>query len=350
MAKNKLSFINRIFFLLNNIFAIALVISFVIPILSPKKYGVFALLSLLTPILIIVNFVFVIYWILIGFKKQLILSFFVLILSLLFIPSVYKFYNNDADSNKNSINIMTYNVRKFNKYKWLKIENIESKISEFINEEKPDILALQEYKNLKNFKLEYPYYSNPLKNLYSDPVENKKYRISQVIFSKYPIINEGLIRHTKLLVCGMYVDIVKNKDTLRVYNFHLESLGIIPSEDYFGHKDSRKLIKRLSTSFKAQQRQIDSLNSHIKVCKHKVILLGDMNNTAYSWAYKNIKNDLQDSFLEAGKGFGKTYEFKKIPLRIDYIFADKDIKITNHKNFTEKYSDHYPISATLELK
>jgi len=349
MAKNKLSLINKIFFLLNNVLAIALVVSFFIPKLSPEKYGILSLLSLLTPALIILNFIFVIYWTLIGFKKQLILSFFVLLLSIIFIPPVYKFYNNDDASNKNSLSIMTYNVRKFNKYKWLKIENIDLKISQFINEEKPDILALQEYKNLKSFKLEYPYYSNPLKNLYSNQVENKKYRINQVIFSKYPIINEGLIRHTKFLVCGMYIDIVKKKDTLRVYNFHLESLGIIPSEDYFGHKDSEKLIKRLSSSFKNQQQQIDTLNNNIKNCKYKVILVGDLNNTAYSWAYKNIKNNLQDSFLEAGKGFGKTYEFKKLPLRIDYIFVDKSIRIINHKIFKQQYSDHYPISATVEF-
>ncbi len=349
MAKNKLSLLNRIFFLLNNVFAIALVISFFIPNLTPEKYGAFALLGLLTPVLIIINFIFIIYWTFIGFKKQLILSFVVLLLSYLFIPSIYKFYNNSSSDNQNSLRIMTYNVRKFNKYKWLKIEKIDSIIGDFVTKENPDIVVMQEYQNLKSFTLEYPYYSNPLKNLYSDPVENKKHRINQIIFSKYPIINEGLVRHTKLLVSTMYVDIVKNTDTLRIYNFHLESLGVIPGEDYFGHKDSEKLFKRLSSAFKQQQQQIDTLNTHIKLCKYKVIVAGDMNNTAYSWAYKNIKNDLQDSFLEAGKGFGKTYEFKKFPLRIDYIFVDKNIKITNHKNFKQKYSDHYPISATLEL-
>ena len=346
MAKNKLSLINKIFFLLNNVLAIALVVSFFIPKLSPEKYGILSLLSLLTPALIILNFLFVIYWTLIGFKKQLILSFFVLLLSLLFIPSVYKFYNNNTSSNKNSINIMTYNVRKFNKYKWLKIENIESKISELINEENPDIVALQEYKNLKSFKLEYPYSYNHINYNYY----KKTYSQSGLVtYSKYPIINKGYIQLTKFTTNIIYTDIIKKKDTVRVYNFHLKSLGVVPDEEYFGHKDSEKLIKRLSSSFKIQQQQIDTLNSHMNLCKYKVILAGDMNNTAYSWAYKNVKNNLQDSFLEAGKGFGKTYEFKKLPLRIDYIFVDENIKVINHKNFKQQYSDHYPISATVEF-
>jgi endonuclease/exonuclease/phosphatase family metal-dependent hydrolase len=341
MAKNKLSFINKIFFLLNNVFAITLVISFFIPKLSPEKYGILTLLSLLTPALIIINFIFVIYWTLIGFKKQLLLSFLVLLLSLLFIPSVYKFYNNSTTNNKNSIKIMSYNVRKFNKYKWLKTDSIESKISKFINDESPDIIAIQEYRKLETFKLNYPFNYNyrTINNVQS----------GLTIYSKYPIINKGSIGDERHSVDAIYADVVKNNDTIRIYNFRLESLGVVPNKDYFGHENSEKLIKRLSKSFVAQQKQIETLNNLIKECPYRIIVAGDLNNTAYSWAYKNIKNDLQDSFLEAGKGFGKTYEFKKFPLRIDYIFADKSMKFTNHKNLKQKFSDHYPISAIIEL-
>lgn len=349
MAKNKLSLINKLLFLLNNIVAIALIISFFIPNLSPEKYGVLALLSLLTPLLIILNVIFIIYWIFVGFKKQLFLSLFVIILSLLFISPLYKFDSNNTKVSKNSISIMTYNVRKFNIYKWIKDENIHSKISEFIIEENPDIVVLQEYGNVKNFKLKYPYYSNPLIDNYRDTVMNNKFRTKLAIFSKYRIISEGILKDKKHQVSITYADIIKNRDTIRVYNFHLASLGIIPNKEYLGHDNSEKLIKRLRYSFKAQQKQINLLNNHIKNCKYKIIIAGDMNNTAYSWAYKNIKNDLQDSFLEAGNGFGKTYEFKKFPFRIDYIFSDKSMEFTNHKNYEKKYSDHYPISATIEI-
>ncbi len=341
MAKNKLSFINKLFFLLNNVFAIALIVSFFVPKLSPKEYGVFALLSLVTPALIVINVAFVIYWTLIGFKKQLTLSFFVLLLSYLFIPSVYKFYNSNPKSTKNSLSIMTYNVRKFNKYKWIKLKHIDSLISAFITVEKPDIVALQEFRDTKSFKLTYPYYYNPF--------VRKKNKSSLAIYSKYPIINNGLIKHNNR-IRTIFIDVVKNNDTIRIYNFRLESLGVIPDEDYFGHKDSEKLIKRLRSSFKTQQKQIDTLNTHLALCEYKIILAGDMNNTAYSWAYKNMKNDLQDSFLEVGKGFGKTYKFKKFPLRIDYIFADESMRFTSHKTFNKKYSDHYPISATIEIE
>jgi len=340
MAKSKLSLINRILFLLNNVFAIALVIAFVIPKLSPKDYGVLSILSLATPALIVVNLIFVIYWTLVGFKKQLLLSFFVLLLSLIFIPSVYEF-NTSATAKKNSLHIMTYNVRKFNIYKWLDIANIDTKIKDLINTENPDILCLQEYRKMETFKLNYPFDYNYL------TVNNVQPGLA--IYSKYPIINKGSIGDERHSVDAIYADVVKNNDTIRIYTFRLESLGVIPNKDYFGHENSERLIKRIRRSFIFQQNQIQSLNDHINNCKHKIILTGDLNNTAYSWAYKNIKNDLQDSFLEAGNGFGKTYEFKKFPLRIDYIFADKDMNIINHKNYTEKFSDHYPVSATIEF-
>jgi len=307
----------------------------------PEKFGVIALLSLVTPVLIIINLVFVIFWIIIGFKKQVILSFFVLLLSLLFIPKLYKFKNDGASISKAHLKIMTYNVRKFNIFNWLKIKNIEAEIEELIINEDPDIVAIQEYRNIDNFRLNYPYFYNH--------VSNKNTQSGLAIYSKYPVINKGAIGYNQSGNDGIYVDIVKKNDTLRIYNFRLETTGVVPDKDFFGQKNSEKLIKRLRKSFKAHQKQIDTLNAHIKDCKYKVILAGDLNNTAFSWDYKNIKNELQDTFLKAGNGFGKTYEFKKFPLRIDYIFVDEKIRVIDHKNLKQQFSDHYPIVATLEI-
>ncbi|MET2985435.1 endonuclease/exonuclease/phosphatase family protein [Aureibaculum conchae] len=245
---------------------------------------------------------------------------------------------------------MSFNVRKFNRYKWIKTDSLEAKIKDLIKNENPDILALQEYRKVKDFKLNYPYFSNPPTENYSDSIRRNRHRVSLAIYSKYPIINQGILNYAELLSSAMFVDVVKNKDTLRVYTFHMASLGIIPDADYFGHDDSEKLVKEVRKSFKIQQQQIDTLNNHIKNCNYKVILAGDLNNTSYSWAYKNVKNELQDSFLEAGTGFGTTYKFKRFPLRIDYIFADKNFKITSHKNYDVELSDHFPIKATLKLK
>ena len=346
----KLSFFNKIIFTINTILAIVLLFSYTTPYVKPSSIAMIPFLSLIVPVLILVNILFVIYWILIGFKRQYIVSLFILIIGLFTVPSIYKFDSSSSStSSEEELSIMTYNVRKFNKYKWIKSESLNSEITTFIENEKPDILALQEYQNFENFKLQYKYYSNPLNNNYSDPERNKKFKSNLAIFSKYPIINDGIIKYDNFLHSIIYADIVKNSDTIRVYTFHLASLGVIPDQEYFGHQDSKKLIKRLSNSFKTQEVQINSFKNHIKNCKYKVIVAGDMNNTAYSWGYRNIKEDLQDSFLEAGKGFGRSYNFKGYPLRIDYVFVDREITILKHKNYGDRYSDHYPVMATVSF-
>ncbi len=345
----KLSFFNKILFLINTFFVLGLVFATFLPKLAPYNFGVFSLFSIVVPAVIIINILFVIYWIIIGFKKQLLLSFIFLIITYFFIPQLYKFDDNRLENGPNSISIMSFNVRKFNMYKWINVDSIETRIKQFITDENPDVLALQEFKTINNFKLNYPFFSNPSTNNYSDSTENQKHRIALGIYSKYPIVNQGIIKYARTLSSSMYVDIVKNIDTIRVYTFHMASLGIIPDANYFGHDDSEKLVKKVRQSFKVQQQQIDSLNVHIKNTKYKIILAGDLNNTAYSWAYRNVKNEYQDTFLVAGKGFGTTYKFKGLPLRIDYIFADKNFKVNSHRNYDEQLSDHYPIKATLEL-
>ena len=343
-----LSFFNKIMYTINIVFVVGLIFCFFAPYLPPQKFGIISLVSLTVPILICVNLLFLIYWILVGFKRQLFPTAIVLILSLFFIPSLYKFSGETIEADT-EFSIMSYNVRKFNKFQWIKFKNIDIEISKFIHSENPDIVALQEYQNNRTFKLNYPFISNPLNNNYSDPVMNQKFRSHLALFSKYPIINEGVIKYHKTYHSVTFADIVKNNDTIRVYNFHLASLGVIPNEDFFGHSDSKSLLKRLSHSFKLQQIQINAFKEHIKNCNYKVILVGDMNNTAYSWIYKHTKNDLKDTFLETGEGFGKTYNFKGFPLRIDYIFVDKGIKVQQHKNYTVKYSDHFPIMATVSF-
>ena len=65
--------------------------------------------------------------------------------------------------------------------------------------------------------------------------------------------------------------------------------------------------------------------------------------------YRKIKGNLNDTFKEAGNGFGRTYDFKFFPVRIDFIFADKGFSVNGFKTYDEHYSDHYPISATLSM-
>lgn len=342
----KLSFINKVIFIINNVFALLLLFNFILPYIKPTSIATAPVIGLFTPGLILANILFVCYWIIIGLRKQFFLSLLVLFIGYFVAPPIYKFSSENKSSAKNQLNILSYNVRKLNMYKWIDDEHLVEKINNFIKEENPDVITFQEFKKNKKLTLNYPY-----KYIHRSYNWNKKesYSSGLAFFSKYKIIDTGAVKYRKLFASITYIDILKNKDTIRVYNFHLESLGVNPRQVYFGHKDSEGFIKGLRKSFKVQEVEIDTLNHHLKTHKHKTIITGDMNNTPYSWAYKNLKGNLQDTFIEAGKGLGKTYNFKGFPLRIDYIFADQNFEVLQHKNYDVKYSDHYPIMATLSF-
>ncbi len=123
-------------------------------------------------------------------------------------------------------------------------------------------------------------------------------------------------------------------------------MGIKPNEENFGEENSEKLIKRVSKSFKKQALQTALFLKHEQQWKGKKIVCGDFNNTAYSWIYHTISKNKKDAFIEAGKGFGKTFKYW-FPLRIDFILTDKNATVNQFLTFPEEYSDHLPIQAQI---
>ena len=162
-------------------------------------------------------------------------------------------------------------------------------------------------------------------------------------------MNSGSVEFPNTSNNAIFADIVKGEDTIRIYNVHLQSMKIDANANNFDEEETERLFKRVANTFKMQQSQVELFQEHQKQCKYKMIVCSDLNNTSFSYAYKHIKGDFVDAFKEAGSGFGRSYLFKLIPLRIDFIFADNSFQITSFKTFNEKYSDHYPIKATLTL-
>ena len=138
---------------------------------------------------------------------------------------------------------------------------------------------------------------------------------------------------------------------------HLQSIKISPdvneiqdNVDSISQKKSQIMALRISRAFKKQQIQAEILQNHKKECHYPMIICGDMNNSPYSYVYRSIKGALNDCFEEAGSGFGQTYNFKYYPARIDYIFADKVMKVKNFTSFPEFInSDHSPVITRLSM-
>ena len=336
-----LKLVNKIIFVINSLVALLLLVSYVLPYVPPKSFATLSVLSLSVPLLILLNIIFFIYWLL-KVKKQLFLSLFVLVLGWNYMASMYNFSSSKNINDSNNISVMSYNVRLFNRFSWIPSTTVKEDILDFIYKENPDVLCLQEYTRGTPLNIDGYYKFNA--------TFTKTVKVGQAIFSKFPIVNSGSLEFPSTNNNGIYIDLVKHKDTIRVYNLHLQSSGIKTDVENLKKEPSRQLFKQVGTTFKAQQEQVEIVLNHRAKCHYKTIVTGDFNNTAYSYVYKEILGeDLLDTFEEAGNGFGKTYDFKFFPLRIDFILADKDFTVNGFKSYDVKLSDHFPIKANLKL-
>ncbi len=337
-------------FFLNIVLTVSTFIAYILPFLAPNIFPLLSVLTLFMPLFFILNGLFFIYWG-IQFKKRMILSGLVLLMGITFINKFYKFSSKDFPEDEKDFTVMSYNVRLFNVFKWVERDDVPENILAFINDKNPDILCIQEYSNSGNIDLKVYRHKYIL-------MEGNQIKTAQAIFSKFPIIDQGNIVFPNSNNNVVFADIKKGKDIIRVYNMHLQSIKISPDVneineniDALNQGKSQRLFSRVSKAFKQQQQQAEIIKEHKKDCPYPIIICGDMNNSAFSYVYRNIKGKLNDSFEEAGKGFGATYKFRYYPARIDYIFADENMMVKKFESFPDfENSDHYPIMAKFSME
>jgi len=342
----KLSWFNKAVFLLNFLFAIFTLIGYLLPFFPPTIFPVLSVLTLGLPFLLLINISFLIYWLL-QIKIHLFLSALVLLVGFNFMSKWYRFSSKNYPKENTDFTIMSYNVRLFNKYKWLDNDSVLYDIKRFVDNDDPTILCVQEFSDLgeNQFNI-YPY-----KAVYHI---NKKRTYGNAIFSKYPIIHSDIIRFENSNNNVIFADIKKERDTIRVYSMHLQSVqitdNIVHIENELNQEKSEIIFEKLSNAFIKQQEQAIVLQNHTKQCDYPTIICGDLNNSAFSYVYRTVKGTLNDAFEQAGKGFGKSYMFRYYPIRIDYILYHKSLIIKDFVTFNDiELSDHYPIKARFSL-
>jgi len=333
---------HRVVFVFNSMVAFALLVSYLLPYVSPQVFPLLSVLSLTVPILIIINALFFLFW-LILLKRKMFLSLIVLLLGISHISSFYKLQGTFSDNEEGTISLLSYNVHSFNRFRWIDSDSIPQDISTLVKEQNPDIFCAQEFYN--NPDINFDQYSHKYEYFNNDNGE-----LALVIFSRFPLINRGTLNFEKTANNVIYADVVMKSDTIRLYNIHLQSHRINSKTDELAKADSQKLLKRIQFSFKKQQRQAEQLIAHMKSSPYKNIVMGDFNNTAYSYIYYKITSEgLKDTFKEAGKGFGKTFKFELFPARIDFILVPRDSEVIDFRNFDIELSDHYPVYSRVRL-
>lgn len=338
---------NKIIYSINLVFAVIAGISLLIPFIPVTYLPALSTMSFLVPVLITIHIGFLLFWF-IRRKRSMLLSAVVLIIWYVFLGPFYQFSGPSETSDEpKTLTIMSFNSRRFNEYRQLNKDNVDSLILDFVTKENPDVLCFQEsyYQTKRNGALaQYPY--RFIDYEWGKPAK----KVIQSIYSKYPILKKDSIVFPKSANSAIFTDILFGQDTLRVYNVHLQSFRIIPEFDAITNQRSSKLLSNSKRVMLKQYEQVNLVRESMAQNPYDQIVVGDFNNTQYSNIYHTIRGDMKDTFLEKGSGFGKTYNLLGFPLRIDYILADPVFEVVSHQNFDEKLSDHYPIMATLRLQ
>lgn len=228
-----------------------------------------------------------------------------------------------------------------------------------LKSENPGIICLQEYYIPEDRSTSEEVIKSTLGGTWHSHtklIRNKNKRSYGIItLSRYPVINRGEIIHPNSSSLTIFTDIVAGKDTIRVYNSHLQSfrlrrlessfIGDISAEQKGKLKDIGYFYKRLTNGFKSRSVQTARLKKSVSSSPFPVIVAGDFNDTPISYTYRKIHHGLNDAFVKAGYGAGFTYRGKYPPNRIDYVFYDDHLECTDFDIVKVKYSDHYPVVA-----
>ncbi|MEH6513661.1 MAG: endonuclease/exonuclease/phosphatase family protein [Maribacter arcticus] len=327
--------------LVNMIFSFCLLLACIIPYTSSASL---AFVSLAVPLLVILNILFFLYW-LVRKKYYLLLSLSILVYGYLTLGTFIGFNSiNKTINNEDSIRVMSFNSLGFRGKEDEWGSTAGDTIVKFIQNERPDIICFQEfdYKKIRSHYFEeYPF-------KYVDfEFGPDNGRVIQAVYSRYKILEKGILEFPESSNSAIFVDVKYMGDTIRIYNLHLESLNIRPNN--IKKERSDKLFVRLRHSFAKQQEQSTIVREHMNKSPYKNIVCGDFNNTQFSNSYFTIKGSLKDSFLEKGRGYGKTINFWKFPFRIDYILVDPFFEVLSHENYGINLSDHEPIMATIKI-
>lgn len=359
----------KLLLLLNVIMALLLLCSYLAAYVPPDRFWPIAFVGLAYPVLVIVNLLFVIFW-LILMRKYFIISLLTIALGWSYILTHIRFNSPTEIVNEQStIKVMTYNVRLFDLYNWKdsKSRVTREKIFDLIYTEAPDIICFQEFyggdeshynviDTLLSFQQAKYFHVSYIRK------KNRQTPFGIAIFSRFPIIhNQEVTSNTSGNNFCIYSDLLIGKDTVRVINTHLESIRF-GREDYLFVSDiasnrtenhsisegSLKIFGKMRSAYRKRAEQVRAVRAEIEKSAHPVILCGDFNDTPSSYAYHKVAQKLEDSFVEAGTGMGKTYAGIFPSFRIDYIFHDTAFSAYQFRTIQAEYSDHYPVTTLLE--
>lgn len=364
--------IRTILIIINILIIVAYLLTCLVPFVDPVKFWFLSFLGLAFPFCAFALLGFVILWLIIK-SKWAWFSLFTLLIGYQQLNAVFSFHLPKEfvqSKSQNTIRILQYNVMGQEFVENSRIKNnsfsLEKSLS-FIKESNADVITFQEYSTrLKNTNSSIPVFDSLGYPYHYFAVTGSMSKIKYdgvAIFSKFPIVDKGTILLSSFDPAQdmIYADVKKDGEIFRIFSIHLQSIAIGEShytyenESEYGRKSAALIVNRpiagkIKRTYEIHYQQSRMVREKINQSPHPVILGGDFNAVPSSYTYFTIKGNLQDAFLKKGTFIGKTFRYISPTLRIDYILADPDFKVSQFTIPRIKFSDHFPVIADLQYQ
>ena len=328
------------------------------------------LFSLTTFYFLIINIFFIVFWLFIKRWLSLI-SLITIIICWMPLQHVFQFrfsVSFDAKKERNVIRVMSWNVEHFDIAEHRSHPEVKSEMIDLINEYNPDIACFQEMVGSDSVikSINYiPQFKKKLKmkdyhfSYFNKLDFDKDHHFGIIIFSKFPLINKQTYSPEQNSYNSTFqsVDVVRNTDTFRVFNVHLETLRFSPNnrnylndpsiENEYDIQESKSILSKFKKGYIKHHWQSDNVRREIDKSEYPVIVCGDLNDLPNSYAYNTIGKGLNNTFKDKGSLIGNTYDGISPTLRIDNIFTDNKFSVEQYIRIKKSLSDHFPIIADI---
>ena len=349
----------------NGLFILLLIAAAYSPYIDPTVHPIRSCLGLAFPVFLLTNIGFLLFWLLIRQYKVALLPLAGLLLCYGQIRTYFPINFHTNHLPEESLKILSYNVMHFNSGKK---ENGENAILTYLQNSGADILCIQEFtahssphltqKEIDRALHDYPYHH--IDRLGSSDISANNI----ACYSKYPILSAQRLNYVSDCNGSMIYELKVGKDTLMLINNHLESNKLTRSDKAVyenmltsPEKETvksglRLLIRKLAKASALRAPQADSIAHAVAGSRYRyIVVCGDFNDTAISYAHRVIAGQLDDAFSESGFGLGISYHQNRFLFRIDHILTSKSLQPYNCTvDRSVQASDHYPIWCYLAKK
>lgn len=322
--------------------------------ISPAAHPRLALLTLTFPAFLLVNVLFILFWLVFKVKRV-----WIPIVGLLACASFVRDYlplnisMKGKAAEDSTLSILSYNTHYFGKESAVQ-EDCANIVFNYLANSNADIICLQESKNNQDF---------------TDEMVGKGYefafRKEFLLYSRLHIIEVDTLALEGRPCHAMRALLQDGGDTLMLLSVHLQS-NLITQELKTAYrkalekhesdslsKELPPIIRLLSEAMPLRKAQADNLDSLIASWLPKpVILCGDFNDTPISYTHRVLTCQLTSAYRQSGNGLGFTFHEKGFPVRIDHILFDGNRWESSSSQVVKHItcSDHFPIRTKLHRK